>query len=320
MLNNGKGKRWFQFLTNSKKGIRIIWLLIPVILLITIAEMLVVDPFSKLLGSLGLNEVTGVLPQSWGEAIGDSLKRIARSIFVVLSILFGVKYLLKEKMFQIGIDFRKHRAFELLLGIGLGFLVQIVSIALTSSMGWFEVVGFIWNYHSLEFFLFALIYSAIYSAEAGVIEETFFRGYLFRIYESRYSKIVAVVVTSVLFGLLHFSGFNEKFAWWMSIISSLLTGFMFAQAFLLYRSLWLPFGIHFGWHFAMRSLGSVGLSPDEGIFLVTKVNGPTMLVSTKAGGAGLFEIVGVLVIMAVMFLIQTKHRNKNNLDKLNDVN
>ncbi len=81
-------------------------------------------------------------------------------------------------------------------------------------------------------------------------------------------------------------------------------GFLFAQAFLLFRSLWLPFGLHAGWHLAMRLLGSVGLNSDEAVFMITKVEGPAMLVSTKAGGAGLFELIGVLLVSGILFLIR----------------
>jgi len=193
---------------------------------------------------------------------------------------------------------------ELLLGIGLGFLVQFMSIVLMRSFGWFELIGFSWNYHSISFFAPAILFTLVFCIETGIIEEVIFRGFLFNIFEARYSKTIAIIVSSVLFGFVHFSGFEGKFAWWMSITSSLAAGFVFAQAFLLFRSLWLPFGLHAGWHFAMRLLGSVGLSSDEAVFMVTKVEGPAILVSTKAGGAGLFELIGIIIVSLIMFMIR----------------
>lgn len=295
----------------SKKGIRLIWAILAVITLIVIGEVLFVDPFAKLLSKIGLSEVTGTVAQTWPESIGDSIKRIVRTGIVVISTLLVLKYLLKKPASFIGIDFLNNRYKELLLGIGLGFLVQIVSIALMTSMGWFQLIGFSWNFHSISFFAPAILYTIIFCIETGVIEEVLFRGFLLNIFEYRYSTKIGVIVSSVLFGLIHFSGFDGDFAWWMSIISSLATGFIFAQAFLLFRSLWLPFGLHAGWHLAMRLLGSVGLNSDEAIFMVTKVEGPAMLVSTKAGGAGLFELIGVIIVSLILFLIRRKLSKRN---------
>ncbi|UCE17067.1 MAG: CPBP family intramembrane metalloprotease [Gemmatimonadota bacterium] len=297
-------KKLLNTLFFSKSGLRLIWPIIAVALLIYVGEVLFVDPFGNLLSKVGLSEVTGAVAQNWFDSLGDSLKRILRSIIVVTSILIVLRFLLKKTYAFIGIDFQKNRIVELLLGIALGFLVQFISITLMKSFGWFEVIGFSWNYHSIAFFAPAILFTFVFCVETGIIEEVMFRGFLFNIFENRYSKTIAVIVSSVLFGIVHFSGFKGEFAWWMSIMSSLAAGFVFAQAFLLFRSLWLPFGLHAGWHFAMRLLGSVGLSSDEAVFLVTKVEGPALLVSTKAGGAGLFELIGIMIVSLIMFLMR----------------
>jgi len=295
----------------SKKGIRLIWAILSVITLIFIGEILIIDPLAKLLPKVGLSEVTATVAQTWSDSLGDSIKRIVRSGVVVIATFLVLKYLLKKSPSFIGIDFQKARYKELLLGISLGFIVQLVSIFLMVTMGWFKLVGFSWNFHSISFLAPAIFYSIFFCIETGVIEEVFFRGFLLNIFEDRYSTKTGVIVSSVLFGLVHFSGFDGDFAWWMSIISSLVTGFLFAQAFLLFRSLWLPFGLHAGWHLAMRLFGSVGLSSKEAVFMVTKVEGQAMLVSTKAGGAGLFELIGVVIVSLIMLLIRENVLNRD---------
>lgn len=300
----------------SRNGIRLIWPILAVVTLIVIGEVLFVDPLARLLSAIGLTEVTGIVPQSWSDSAGDSIKRIVRAGIVILSTVLVLKYLLKKPPSFIGIDYFNKRYKELLLGIGLGFLVQIVSMLFMVPMGWFQLIGFSWNYNSISFFAPAILYSIFFCIETGVIEEVLFRGFLLNIFEDRYSTKTGVIVSSIIFGILHFSGFDGEFAWWMSIISSLATGFLFAQAFLLFRSLWLPFGLHAGWHLAMRLLGSVGLNSDEAVFMVTKVEGPAILVSTKAGGAGLFELIGVLVVSLIMFLIKRIYLKRNALSQV----
>jgi len=298
--------RNFNFLIYSKKGLRLIWPILGVVLLIVIGEVLFVDPFGRLLSILGLSKVTSTIAQNWSESLGGSLKRIFRSIAVVVSILLVLKHLLNKSHSYIGIDFSKKRLKDVFIGIGFGFLVQIISIILMKSFGWFELTGYSWNFHPSSFFLPAILFLITYCIETGIIEEIIFRGFLLRIFEDRYSTKIAVIVSSAFFGLMHFSGLNNEFAWWMSIISSFAVGLVFTQAFLFSRSLWLPFGFHAGWHLAMSLLGSDGLNYNEAIFLVTKVSGPAFFVSTKAGGAGLFELIGVLTVSLILYLIQKR--------------
>ena len=170
----------------SSKGLRIIWSILAVILLIIICELIFVDPLSKLLSTIGLSEVTGAIPQNWQEAMGDSIKRVVRAGFVLLTVVLLTKYLLKKPLSFIGLNNKYKLIF---LGLGLGFIVQIVSIVLMVSMGWFKVEGISWNIHSTSFLILAIIYSIIFCLETGVIEEVFFRGFLLNIFKNNIYKI-----------------------------------------------------------------------------------------------------------------------------------
>lgn len=48
-------------------------------------EFIFVDSFVKLLPKIGLSEVTGVIAKNWSESLGESLKRIIRSVVVLIS-------------------------------------------------------------------------------------------------------------------------------------------------------------------------------------------------------------------------------------------
>lgn len=288
---------------NKNNTVRIVWLLASLFSLIFISEFLIVDPLTILIKKIGLSEVTSVLPENWSQAIGDSVKRIIRTIGVVISAIVVIKYLYNKNIKLIGIYFNNQSVKYVFYGIALGFLVQVVSIILMLIFGWYKITGFTWQFNSLSFILAAIFYSIIYCLETGVIEEVIFRGFIFNIFERRHSTNIAIIVSSIIFGILHFSGFNQEFSWLMSITSSLFVGIMLAQAYLLFRNIWFPIGIHFAWHLAARTLGSVGLNSDEAILLVTKVKGPSLLVSTKAGGAGLFELFGVVLVMIILFFV-----------------
>jgi membrane protease YdiL (CAAX protease family) len=78
-------------------------------------------------------------------------------------------------------------------------------------------------------------------------EELMFRGFLLNgIIHISKSRILAVIVTSVLFGLAHAGNPN---ATTLSIVSNALGGLMYSAAFILCDSIWLSFAIHFSWNF-----------------------------------------------------------------------
>jgi len=200
------------------------------------------------------------------------------------------------------------------MGVGLGSLIQIISILPASLFGWYQVVGYSWQFNPASIFGPAFFYAFFFCAEIGVIEEVMFRGFLLQIINDRHSLKTAVVISSVVFGLLHFGGLRSDFPWYMSLVSATLTGFLFAQAFLVHRNLLLPIGIHFSWHFTARLLGDVGVGPNEAMFLVTEVKGPVLLVNPRSGGAGIFELVGVAVAsLSLYWMAKRKGKDRSRI-------
>jgi hypothetical protein len=59
--------------------------------------------------------------------------------------------------------------------------------------------------------------------------------------------------------------------------------------------------MHFAWHFSARLLGSTGSGIDDAVYAVTRVSGPELLVSTEAGGAGGFEMLGVALVSFLLW-------------------
>lgn len=227
---------------NNIYKVRIIWILLTFFALIFLSEFLIVDPFTYLSKKIGLQEVYGILPNNWAEMLGDSLKRIIRSIGILFSSYLVIKYLAKKKLNFIGLTLDREAIKKFLIGLVLGILIQLISILLMSAFGWYHISGFSWQYHSTEFIIVSLLYTLFFCLETGVIEEVIFRGVLLNIFYKKYNLTIGVLISSVLFAVLHFSGFDEQFPWWLSILSSLLVALVFVQAYLLFDILWLPIG------------------------------------------------------------------------------
>ena len=79
----------------------------------------------------------------------------------------------------------------------------------------------------------------------ALAEELMFRGYPFQHLEKAIGAVGAIVVFSVLYGVLHL--LNPGAGRW-GVVNTILIGILLSIAYLRTRSLWLPWGIHFGWN------------------------------------------------------------------------
>jgi membrane protease YdiL (CAAX protease family) len=294
----------------SDKGLRLVWVIAVLALLITIGEVVIVDPLGALLEIFGLSDFKGTMARSWATSLHDVAKRIARITVILLSTYLVLRLFMRRSLNYIGLRTDARSMKDLMLGIGFALVIELTSVLLMRLVGWYEVVGFTWQFNPAAMLGPAFLFVLVLAIETGIIEEVFFRGLLITTVADRSKLGTAVVFSSILFGLMHFSGATEDFPWWASITSATIAGFMFAQAFLLCRSLWLPLGIHLGWHLWARILGSVGVTPDEALCLVTEVKGPGLLVNTKAGGAGGVELVGVGIVSLILWQMSKRSRKR----------
>lgn len=97
-------------------------------------------------------------------------------------------------------------------------------------------------------------------------EEMLFRGYPLQTLMRSWPVWLALIPTSVPFALVHL--WNPNVAPGFTFANTVLAGAWLAVAYWRTRSLWLPFGLHWGWNWAMGALlgspisGIDSLAPD----------------------------------------------------------
>jgi uncharacterized protein len=118
------------------------------------------------------------------------------------------------------------------------------------------------------------------SIAAAVGEELIFRGAIFRITDERLGTAAALLISSILFGLLHAA--NPGATAVSTVAIAVEAGALLGMAYSASGSLWLPMGLHFGWNFTEGGVFGTAVSGGQSHGLIESVlSGPTLL----TGGA-----------------------------------
>ncbi|GAA2872863.1 CPBP family intramembrane glutamic endopeptidase [Nonomuraea rubra] len=147
-----------------------------------------------------------------------------------------------------------------------------------------------------------------FMAAAAVTEEVIFRGILFRIVEERLGTWLALVLTAVLFGVMHL--FNAHATLWGAIAIAIEAGGMLAAAYAATRTLWLPIGLHFGWNFAAAGIFATEVSGNgasQGL-LNGVTSGPALLTGGGFGPEASPYAVVFGLLLTVVFMSLARRR------------
>lgn len=135
-------------------------------------------------------------------------------------------------------------AMELGAGLALGLAMVTLIVGVLWFLGCYRVTGV--NGSQSIAYIFSLVGSGI------VIEEVVARGLVLRIVEEHFGTVVALVVSSALFGVLHHA--NPGATMFSSMAVAVEGGLMLGAAYMLTRRLWLAVGLHVAWNFAQAGL------------------------------------------------------------------
>lgn len=142
------------------------------------------------------------------------------------------------------------------------------------------------------------------AVKSGVFEELLFRGVLFRSVEVIFGSWVGILVSSLVFGLLHL--LNPGATLGSALYICIEAGLLLSAAYLVTRRLWICIGIHMAWNYFQSAVFSgvvSGAVSDPGLLKAT-IAGPDLL---TGGSFGMEHSVVALVLCtsagAIMLLI-----------------
>lgn len=134
-------------------------------------------------------------------------------------------------------------------------------------------------------------------------EELLFRVILFGLLEEITGSLVAIVLSSAVFGLAH--GANPGATPFAIVALSIEAGVMLCLAYMLTRNIWIAVGIHAAWNFTQ---GFVLGAQDSGMrdpdsYLKVTFSGPDILTGGAFGLEGSVVSLGLTVIVSAVLTV-----------------
>ena len=250
---------------------------------------------------IGIAIVSSISEYSFEEYISDTelLMENKMMLLMMVSQLFGTlftvwlfqKFVNRESFTSIGLEFSGYKddfVSGLLLGIGL------------------IVLGFgtlyIFNFLSVASIQFSLIDQLFYLSLFAVVslnEEIAIRGYILQNLSSSFNKYIALVLSSLVFMIMHIGNPNMSA---IPLFNLFLAGLLLGVYCIHKNNLWFPIGAHITWnYFQGPVLGFEVSGNDVDSIFIQSLDGSELITGGEFGFEGSI-ILTVFMIIGIIYL------------------
>jgi uncharacterized protein len=290
------------FLSSTEHRLRAGWrLAIQTLVFLVLSFCLGIVALIPYILIFGTN-TTGFAFLLWGE--------IAQVIPLTASVFLARHFLDHRSIVSLGLKLEWRALTDIAAGIVITFVMMGLIYAGMSFMGWITFKGFAWQTDPplmvignfiLVIFLFLLV---------GWSEELLSRGYHLQTIASGLNKFWGVIISSVIFGLLHLANPNAS---WVSAVGIFFAGMFFAFGYLRSGKLWLPIGMHIGWNLFEGCVFGFSVSGLD-VYQLTQiqVTGPDLWTGGAFGPEAGLVVLPALIIGTTLIYLYT-HKRKTVL-------
>lgn len=236
---------------------------------------------------------SGASPEEAATSVSNSMfvKYLQCILFIVGAYAMYV-FFERQKGWTMGLK-QQHGSRNLIYGALAGIILVTLSTAVIRLFGGISWEASAWNTElSLSLLEGFLLFSAV-----AISEEIYSRGYIQGLLRYNYGTTAAIIISSLLFALLH--GMNQGvFNSPIPFINLILAGVIMALARELTGGLWWPIGLHLTWNFFqgyIYGFNVSGVVPPHSV-LRTADNGPAWL------SGGTFGIEGSLISIVLLII------------------
>ena len=290
-----RGRLYRAFINPEERRLRAGWRILCYVLLLVLVRLPLLPLQVFVLGMQPL--------PPWAERTLDYSLYLGT---VLLVTWLARRFLDKRPFLDLGLRLVRGWWAELLFGAALGGVLMAGIYLVEWTAGWLEFEGFAWQRMGWNSLLPPLAAAFFTYAVVGINEELMVRGYVMQNLAEGLNMFWAVVISSVVFGLMHL---GNPHASWLSSLNLALAGAFLASGYLVTRSLWLPIGLHFGWNLFQGTVFGFPVSGTGGFHLIRQtVAGPEWATGGPFGPeAGLTGLLAMVVGMGLIWLYGTRN-------------
>lgn len=273
-----------MILTKSERRTRF-WLQLPIIVILqNVAQLLYIGIYGVINGGNFAIDFT-----SKSFVIGALFSTGLTLVFITL---YSSRV---ERRSLLSLGITQHRIYlDYIIGglLGCTTIVLIFTIIIGLAKGQFQMQG---NFN----LSLAMLYLIGFSIQ-GISEEVIFRGYLLNGLSTRFSPKIAIVISSILFSVVHFANGNASILSFINLTTfGLVLGFLFYQ----YQNIWLVVGLHTAWNFISSIIYGSNVSNINLSTALFKIKFSDQYMLLSGGEFGFEGSIVTTIILIIFFLI-----------------
>jgi membrane protease YdiL (CAAX protease family) len=204
--------------------------------------------------ALGKNPFTGVVNINETQSLIVQLFGLLGTFLIVWIF---TKFIDRKPFKSVGFNYKK-MGLDIALGITVGFLLIAIGFYILKTMGQLQIESINLDYLKIGLgVLFCII--------VALNEELIFRGYLLNNLMDSIPKYWALIIVSILFGVVHLGNPNIDLIGFSNIV---LAGFFLGISYIYTKSLWFPIALHFSWNFFQGTIFGYSVSGTESYSLI----------------------------------------------------
>jgi membrane protease YdiL (CAAX protease family) len=213
------------------------------VLLLIIPYFIIVGGFQFLGAYIAGVDITSMDPNN-----SNSTQRLIASFMDVtgtfLLLALFMKYIDKEPFINLGLQ-TNNRLREFVYGIGIGFIIMSCGFLLLLVLD--EIV-----FQNVVIDFKEIIISTLLFMLIATVEEVLLRGYILRNLMNSFNKYIALIISSILFSLMHF--FNPNIDWF-TLTTIFMAGILLGLSYVYTKNLWFPIALHLSWNLFQSFFG-----------------------------------------------------------------
>lgn len=274
----GKNRGW----------ISVLLIIIPYLIIVGFFQF-----FGMLISGKDLNDLS--IPDT-------PIQTLIGSFFAMLGTLLVLwifmKYVDKEKFVNLGLHV-KNRKIDFILGIVLGIVVMGLGYELLVLLN--EI-----SFDKIVFDPINILISVALFTCVAIMEEILFRGYILRNLMISFNKYIALIISSLLFSLMH--GMNPNMDGF-SAMSLFLAGILLGISYIYTKNLWFPIALHLSWNLFQTLFGFNVSGQDFYSVIEFKTQENNLLNGGAFGMEGsILSIIANVLIIAGIIVYYTKYK------------